>query len=162
METIKLGRLGRDEACQLIENPIAGFELAYAPAALERVFSLTSGHPYLLQLVCSELVNQKNEGPLESRFVVAAADEVDQIIPDVLERGRQFLVDMEQNQFPTGTLPIIKKLAETGSLTAEELPIPEDIQPAFQRLLTIEFVSQHDDTFHLPIELIRHWLISNG
>ena len=160
VETIKLGCLEESEARQLIENPIAGFELSYDPEALEKILRLTNGHPYLLQLVCAEMVTQKNEGALESRFRVVSAAEVEQIIPDVLVRGRQFFVDMEQNQFPAGTLPILQKLAKAGSLTAAKLAIPEELKPAFQRLLTMEFVKEQDGSYRLPIELIRHWLIS--
>ncbi|MFK7805098.1 MAG: ATP-binding protein [Anaerolineae bacterium] len=163
VETIRLGCLGDEQARQLIERPIAGFQLGYAPEAVERILSLTNGHPYLLQLVCAEVVNMKNEGPFDERFVVANGDEVEQVIPDILVRGRQFFVDMQQNQFPAGSLPLLQLLAQSADgLTKEQVGFGADDQKGLQRLISLEYVEERKGSYRLPVELIRYWLLDQS
>ena len=162
VETIKLGCLDAEEARLLIEKPIADFNLAYSAEARERVLSLTNGHPYLLQLLCAEIVNAKNEGPEESRFVVGNRAEVEQVIPQVLQRGRQFFVDMEQNQFPAGSLPLLQEIAaEPSGLSIDAVSKMAVEQAELDRLLVQGHIEKREGRLLLPIELIRMWLLQN-
>lgn len=159
VETIKLGCLDDAEARLLIEKPISDFNLVYAPEAVDRVLTLTNGHPYLLQLLCAEIVNAKNEGPESLRFKVHNRADVEAVVPQVLVRGRQFFVDMEQNQFPARTLPLLMRLAAEPA----GYPVPamalefEDEQ--IDLLLSRGYIEKRGDRLLLPIELIRMWLL---
>jgi len=56
---IRVVFLSRDETKRLIEAPVlAQNQLTYSEAAVDRIFSLTSGHPFVTQLLCSEIFNQ--------------------------------------------------------------------------------------------------------
>src|SRR5437879_92106 len=78
-----------DEARRLIEHPVAEMPLRYRPEAVDRVLSLTSGHPFLIQLLCSELVHLKNEqAPAERRL--ATLGDVEEAVGAALEHGTFF------------------------------------------------------------------------
>src|SRR4030095_9378307 len=53
VQVVHLSYLREDEARQLIECPVKDFALHYEPAASQRVWALTRGHPALVLLVCS-------------------------------------------------------------------------------------------------------------
>ncbi|MEO1763208.1 MAG: AAA family ATPase, partial [Cyanobacteria bacterium J06629_18] len=61
VQVVKVSYLLEHEARQLIVNPIEDFTLRYEPDAVERILQLTRYHPFLVQLLCSELVALKNE-----------------------------------------------------------------------------------------------------
>lgn len=60
-QTIAISYLTDTETRKLIERPIPDFALRYDPDAADRTYALTRGHPALTQLLCSEIVNLKNE-----------------------------------------------------------------------------------------------------
>jgi peptide/nickel transport system substrate-binding protein len=78
----KISFLGRQEAHNLITRPVAG-SLEFEPQAVDRIFEMTSGHPYFTQLMCHELFStcQTTGDRLVSEQDVAA------IVDDVVERG---------------------------------------------------------------------------
>jgi photosystem II stability/assembly factor-like uncharacterized protein len=78
----KVGFLNRDEAIKLVVQSVQG-ALTYDPEAVERILSLTSGHPYYVQLLCHSLfaycqrVNTSLVTPID----------VEAILPEVIERA---------------------------------------------------------------------------
>ncbi len=87
----KVEFLNRDEAVSLIVQPVQGI-LTYEPEAVERILSLTSGHPYYVQLLCHSLFaycQRVNTGAV-------TLTDVEAVLPEVVERARadfQFLWD---------------------------------------------------------------------
>ena len=63
VQVVKVGYLREEEARLLVEAPVPGFALRYDPIAASRVLDLTRCHPFLLQLLCAEIVVLKNEQP---------------------------------------------------------------------------------------------------
>ncbi len=57
--------------------------LVYEPMAVERIYAITSGHPYFTQLICHELfsLSQKTGRRTLTR------EDVDSVLEDVIERG---------------------------------------------------------------------------
>ncbi len=112
-QVLHLSYLQDDEARQLIESPIKEFALVYSAAASQRVLDLTRGHPYLVQLLCSEIVNLKNEqAPNQRRYTTN--DDVDAAIPAMLERGSQFFADIELHQVSEDGVTLLHYLARVG------------------------------------------------
>ena len=73
VQTVQIGYLRQAEARQLIEHPVPDALLRYEPAATDLILRLTHGHPFLVQLLCSEIVVLKNEqAPAERRLATAA------------------------------------------------------------------------------------------
>lgn len=104
----KVGFLNRDEAISLIVQPAQG-TLTYDPEAVERILSLTSGHPYYVQLLCHSLFAYCQR---VNSSVVTLTD-VETILPEVAERAGpdcQFLWD---NSTPEEKF-VLAALAQAG------------------------------------------------
>jgi hypothetical protein len=166
-QTVHLGVLDRAEATRLIEQPIKEFPLSYANPARQHVLTLTRGHPYLVQLLCSEVVALKNEQPPESRFI-ASVEDVECASPLALMRGRQFFVEIEANQLTPPALLLLRHIAKTDegrSAPPDEMKaiLPDDRarDAALQLLLRRELIESRLDPqfggYAFQIELVRRW-----
>ncbi len=78
----KISFLEREQTHRLITRPVEGV-LEYAPAAIARIYQITSGHPYFTQLVCYELFSRCQQ---TGQRQIAEAD-VTTVLDDVIERG---------------------------------------------------------------------------
>ncbi|MFN8456086.1 MAG: ATP-binding protein [Anaerolineae bacterium] len=138
VQVIKVGYLAEAEARQLIEQPIKEFALRYEPAASQRVWELTRGHPALVQLLCYEIVTFKNEflpaspgeggsqlppaaGGLRGVFTkawdnrrrVCRAD-VEAAVARALSSGSFFFTDIQHNQINQAGLALLRFMAAQG------------------------------------------------
>ncbi|MDH4137272.1 MAG: AAA family ATPase, partial [Anaerolineae bacterium] len=87
----KVGFLNRDEAVQLVVQPVQGI-LTYEPEAVQRILSLTSGHPYYVQLLCHHLFAYCQRVNISA----VTLTDVEAILPEIVERAGsdfQFLWD---------------------------------------------------------------------
>jgi hypothetical protein len=78
----KITFLTRDDARRLITEPVAP-NLEYDPLAIERIYGVTGGHPYFVQVVCHELVSYHNE----TQRVYLTANDVEEVLDRIVERG---------------------------------------------------------------------------
>ena len=104
----KVGFLNRDEAIKLVVQPVQGV-LTYDPEAVERILSLTSGHPYYIQLLCHTLFAYCQR--VNTRAVTLT--DVEAVLPEVVERAEsdsQFLWD---NSTPEEKF-VLAALAQAG------------------------------------------------
>lgn len=78
----KISFLKQEDCSQLITRPVEGV-LVYEQAAVERIYAITSGHPYFTQLICHELfsLSQKTGKKTFTR------EDVESVLEDVIERG---------------------------------------------------------------------------
>ena len=56
VQVVNISYLKEDEARKLIEQPVKDFALRYEPDASQRGLDLTRWHPFLVQLLCGEIV----------------------------------------------------------------------------------------------------------
>jgi len=160
-QVIHLSYLKEPEARQLIEHPIKDFALRYEPDASQRVLSVTHGHPFLVQLLCGEIVAYKNEQAPSVRRLATLAD-VEAAIPEALEHGSMFFSDIESNQVDDTALAVLRYIASQGEgSTASQSQlaqhISEDLPPAIDRLLRRELIELTSDGYRFQVELIRRW-----
>jgi len=167
VQVIHIGYLSEAEARQLIESPVQGFALRYEPAASQRVLDLTRGHPFLVQLLCAEIVALKNEQPPMQRRLATVAD-VETAVPEVLTHGSFFFADIKQNQVDATGLAILQALAqqgEGGGMTKEELSLVGGEMATLDQ--TLHWLHQHelvepaDGRYRFQIELVRRWFMAN-
>jgi photosystem II stability/assembly factor-like uncharacterized protein len=78
----KVGFLSRDEAVQLVVQPVQRI-LTYEPEAVERILSLTSGHPYYVQFLCHHLFAYCQRVNISA----VTLTDVETILPEVVERA---------------------------------------------------------------------------
>jgi AAA-like domain len=62
LQIIKVSFLTQDEARQLINHPIPTFpgDQIFPPEVVDEIIRLTGGHPFLIQALCSTLIDQLN------------------------------------------------------------------------------------------------------
>lgn len=78
----KISFLKQEDCGRLITQPVQGV-LEYTTEAVERIYQITSGHPYFTQLICHELFSLSQK---TGRTVITRED-VESILEDVIERG---------------------------------------------------------------------------
>ena len=109
--------LGREDTFDLIRQPVQGL-IEYDSKAVNRIYQITSGHPYFSQLVCHELFSrcQKTGG----RRI--GEQDVEAVLDDVVERGTvnlKFVWDeaSDLEKWALGCLAHMKDRADTRTLT---------------------------------------------
>lgn len=163
VEAVHLSYLTRDEAIQLIESPTPEFPLRYEPAARERVLQLTRCHPFLIQLICSEIVELKNEQDINERLVAQVSD-VEAAIPEALQSGSFYFEDIKRNQVDECGRTILRHLAAQGeggavSPQAVQTVCPGDLEKTLCLLKQRELIELIDDGYRFQVELIRRWFV---
>jgi len=161
VQVVHISYLKQDEARQLIERPVKDFTLRYEPDAVERVLQLTRCHPFLVQLLCGEIVALKNEQDPSVRRL-ATLDDVEAAVPEALSSGSFFFADIQNNQVDAAGLAILRFLAAQGegaivsrSTMLEQLG--DVSESAFELLLQRELIEEVGEGFRFQVELIRCW-----
>ena len=165
VQVIAISYLSKEETLRLVEKPVEGFMLRYEKEAARRVWNLTRGHPFLIQLLCAEIVALKNEQPPEQRRLATLAD-VEIAVPASLTSGSFFFADIQRNQTNADGLIILQTLAiegETQPLTHEALSHNpnlsgiSDFDTALSHLLQRELIEATEQGYRIQVELIRRW-----
>lgn len=161
VQMIKLGYLKENEARQLIEYPTEDFALRYDSDASRRVLDVTRGHPFLVQLLCAEIVALKNEQEVSIRRHARLTD-VEEAIPLALEHGSAFFADLERNQVDAGGLKFLRFLAakgENASVKRHHLPSQPTVEKdrILTDLLRRDLIEEIDGGYRFQVEMIRRW-----
>jgi hypothetical protein len=163
VQVVHISYLNETEARQLIERPVQDFALRYEPDASQRVLDLTRGHPFLVQLLCAEIVALKNEQDPAVRRLAHLAD-VEAAVPEALRHGSFFFADIQQNQVNAEALVLLRLLAAQGEKAvisrenlARQLPNPDDLNQALTLLTWRELIEAADGGYRFQVELIRRW-----
>jgi hypothetical protein len=163
VQVIPISYLSVAETRQLVEQPSQEFALRYTPEASAAVFALTRGHPALVQLLCTAIIEGKNRQPPEQRRRVGRAD-VDAVIPEALQRGSFFFADIERNQTDAAGQALLRALAQQGAgamlpMAAIGQLLPEGAAPVVANLLRRELIEAVDGGYRFNVELIRRWFL---
>jgi hypothetical protein len=166
VQVVHVGYLQEDEARQLIEQPIQDFALRYTPDACQRVLELTRSHPFLVQLLCSEIVMRQNEQAPESRRL-AHRTAVDAAVPAVLQQGTFFFVDIAQNQIDAAGRAVLRFLAAQGPQAVIDSntlahQCSEALAPTLALLMRRNLLEAVDGGYRFQVELIRRWFAPYG
>jgi hypothetical protein len=71
------------EALRLIQEPVAEYGMRYDDLALDKMWQVTAGHPYFLQLLCHSLVHRHNK--TERNYVTVA--DVNAALDEIMASG---------------------------------------------------------------------------
>ncbi|MCB0037418.1 MAG: ATP-binding protein [Anaerolineales bacterium] len=161
-QVIHISYLKKDEACQLVKNPIPNFLVQYQPDALQRILSLTRCHPYLLQLLCSEIVILKNEQSPQSRRLVTVED-VENAITSTLRKGWPFFTLLSQNATQLGSKLLLQMALHNGTLShieiEHQIPSHQQRKQIIKKLIQQEAIELTSDGYRFQIELVQQWFI---
>ena len=90
-EHIQLTPLPADDALKLITDPSPDFAMKFESEAVDRIISETGGHPYLIQLLCRDVINHLNRELCRDRkkriLMVTVADVEAVLKTGVLEKS---------------------------------------------------------------------------
>ncbi|RCJ26766.1 hypothetical protein A6V25_19695 [Nostoc sp. ATCC 53789] len=142
------------EARDLIQQPVENFSDIYELTAVDEIIRLTRCQPYLVQLVCYEVVELLNRDIRRNRreadTAKATAQDVQEVIPVVLERGDQYfrelwksLADSDRSllrRIIHGETPTQQDKGVVRKLTRKEILTPEG--NAFQVPLVQKYIEQ--------------------
>jgi hypothetical protein len=171
LEVLKITYLTSDEARHLIEHPVKDFALGYTPAAVQAVLELARGHPYLLQLLCYELIWLKNEQPPERRYLAEPVD-VGEAAGRALATGATFFAALQNECADAGALAVLRAAAtspEEGPPAPQEAagcpraalaaaaPSDAALDDALKFLLHHDVLETADGGYRFQVELVRRW-----
>jgi hypothetical protein len=155
-QVVQISYLGVEEARKLIEQPIRQFDLRYTPEAGARVFALTRGHPFLVQLLCAEIVALKNAQPPERRRLAELAD-VEEAVAPALASGDMFFADILHNQLDPAGAALLRRIAAAGEGAAVAPEAVAESDAALAQLVRRELIEACPGGYRVQVELIRRW-----
>jgi hypothetical protein len=163
VQTVRISYLKETEARQLVEHPVRGFALRYEPEASRRVLDLTRGHPFLVQLLCAEIVALKNEQPVAVRRL-ARLEDIECAVLEALEHGGFFFADVERNQVDAAGLSLLRFVAGRGESAvvtldqlARQFPDRTQLEAVLGQLTRRELIELVEDGYRFQVELMRRW-----
>ena len=144
VQRFRVDYLQHDDSIRLITEPVI---LIYPPAVCERMFDLTQGHPALLQLLCSRMVDIANR---ENRKAMQAAD-LDAMVKAVSTESETPAILIFWRDFCAA--PACKH-------TVKQLLNGEPVAPNAHlfRLEEHGFIVEKEGRWHLRVPLFEMWL----
>jgi hypothetical protein len=137
--------------------------LRYEPDASSRVLDLTRGHPFLTQLLCSEIVVLKNEQSPAIRRLARLAD-VEEAVPMALDSGDMFFADINNNQLDADGRTVLRAIAAQSAdapLRREDVEraCSGDLERTLDQLVRRELIEAVDGGYRFQVELIQRWFV---
>jgi GAF domain-containing protein len=114
----QVGFLKQPEAMCLIQEPVAQYGMRYDDLSLDKMWRVTAGHPYFLQLLCHSLVNRHNR---VQRSYVTVAD-LNAALEDILASGEAHFVYLWTEATPYERL-VLTALSRMVPLTGRATPV---------------------------------------
>jgi hypothetical protein len=157
---------------QLLANPSEDFLLDYTPEALNKIFYLTAGQPYLVQLVGFQLVRRYNDYVFErgsKRDAIFTIEDVEAVISEqkFFQQGRYYFEGVwgQATQGAAEQQHILRVLAPyIEGLTTEDIIRvtginEEDLQLAIETLVRHDVITKTQSRWCIVVELFRRWVL---
>ena len=158
----KISFLSEDQTQKLVTRPVEGI-LEYEPAAVERIYTITSGHPYFTQLTCHEVFARCQQ--TEQRRVQKA--DVEAVLDDVVERGTvnlKFVWD-DATDLEKWILAALAQSGKTDNLSLAEYLRKQGVRFSDTDLNTSLLHLREKDVLtskdRFIIQLLKRWLDKN-
>ena len=166
----KINFLSREETERLVREPVAG-QLAWDGLAVEQVYKMTHGQPYLTQLICRAIVNRLNEFRKRNHAVI---DDVDAAVEKVITQGadhfsthiwkeaspkERMAMSAAADDITRGQLDFIGLNAFIERIrTAAPGFTRKDCVEALDQLVSKDVIHRKDTRYSFPVNLFRKWL----
>lgn len=171
----RVSTLKRADAEAIVRQSERNQTLSWSQAAVDRVWVLTHGHPYMSQLLCSVIWDRAYEQELldvETPPTIESP-QVDDAVPEALEQGSNAF-HWIWDGLPPAERVVVAALAETGNepVTQEVLErilqrsgvrvIIRELELAPQTLIDWDLLEEIEDrTYRFRVELLRLWVVRN-
>ena len=166
--------LDRESAVDLVRQAEENGTLKFTDRAIDEILRLTSGHPYLTQLLCQRIWQRADPRATRSVPTVGRLEVVD-AVPDALEAGGPALVWLWNGLSPAEKIyASALAVAATNSETIQEDQIIKVLTDHAPRLRTREVevaprklvkrrvldeIDQHE--YRFAVEILRQWVQTN-
>jgi type II secretory pathway predicted ATPase ExeA len=164
---IKINPLNESEARELITKPISDYPLVFTDKAVQDILDATACQPYLIQAVCRDLVNMKND---EHHFHANPKD-VLKALESVVVSATAYFQDLWEGPDTDKAQQIIMGAiakAKSGSLSLKQLNTVlekagfEQVAKVRQRALRIlghrDILKSNKAGWSFQIPLVRTWI----
>jgi hypothetical protein len=169
-----VGFLEKEEAFHLIQEPVKSHNMRYDDLALDKIWRISAGHPYFLQLLCHSLVNWHNK--TERNYVTIS--DVNAAMDEILASGEAHFVYLWTEATPVDRLVLTtmsRMIPLTGHVSALQIHDylnergvtieRRAIQEALHRLALREVLASHEDleggigeVYHWKLGLLGMWV----
>jgi hypothetical protein len=169
---IHVGFLQPGATRQILANPDEDFPLDYNSEALDQIYALTTGQPYLVQLVGFQLVRRYNDYVFEQgrlRDPVFTVEDVEAVIndPKFFKRGRYYFDGVwgQAARGAPGQQGILTAIApHPEGLNIHAIALATDIdeitlEEALKTLKRHDVVQETEGHWHIIVELFRRWVL---
>jgi hypothetical protein len=173
---IPVSFLSYEAAVRLITQPTPDFPLDYDQDAIDYIFTLTNGQPYLIQLIGHGLVTRFNHQTYEEgiererRFSLADIRAVINA-PEFYRDGDAYFTGVwrqAETSAPPGQTLVLHALAQSGAgMEVEEVASrthlsPQEITAALATLARHDVVVEANDGWRFTVELMHRWVENQG
>ncbi|MEM9542959.1 MAG: ATP-binding protein [Cyanobacteria bacterium P01_E01_bin.42] len=170
---IRVGYLNPSATRQILENPSEDFPLEYEPAAVDEIYRLTCGQPYLVQLIGFQLVRRFNDRLFETgktsetKLTLADVAAVTDITgADLFRNGRYYFdgVWKQANQGAPHQQALLTILARhpqglPPETLQNELKLDEkNLNKAVEDLDRHDVIHKVENHYKIVVELFRIWV----
>lgn len=164
----RVSLLGREDTSELVRLSEANDTLRWPAEAVEQVWQLTCGHPFLTQQLCSYVWERAYDKDPEEPPMVMPAD-LDAAVPEALEASRNML-EWLWDGLPPAERVVAAALAATGPgpIAQGELErllhesgvrvVIRELQNAPQLLQEWDLIEPTDGGYRFRVELLRRWI----
>ena len=165
---LHISRFTPEETQQLICKPVSGV-VTFQPAAVERIYRLTSGQPHLIQALCGKVFERVLDGERD----IVTSEDVNAVLMQTLEAYEGAIASIAR-------VPPVEErvLAVVAQLTDEKRPasrddiiqlilehrIPferEEVTDALNRLVEWDLLVREGQRWRLTMEIVRIWVEKN-
>jgi len=158
---LRIGYLSAEEAAGLVRDPdpAAGFNLQYTDEAVAEILSATRCHPYLAQLVCSEVVNRANV----QRTLLATPTMIRNALAAALVSGEPHFRNLwdEAAGADAETVAAGRRILREVAAATGPLPVVADVPAAacaLERLLRYDVLERVTGGVQFQVPLVRRWV----
>lgn len=154
IKPLTIGYLQPAEAEALIRRPDAGaeFNLTYAETVVEQMIAQTGGHPYLLQLLCSAVVEAANR----QQMLHVTPPVLEAALPLALDQGEPYFRNVWDEMAGPAGQPLLRQIA------AAPEPLAQPPSPLLERLVRHHLVRRQATGYTIEIPLVARWLVERA
>jgi hypothetical protein len=154
VKPLAIGYLRPNEAEELIRQPDMGadFKLTYADDVVSQIMTQTHCHPYLLQLVCSTVVEESNaratlhvDPPLLDAALLRA-----------LDQGEPYFRNIWHEMAGSDGQPVLRQIARADA------PLSLPSNPALERLVRRRILTHTEAGYTVEVPLVGRWLVERA
>ncbi len=152
-QPVKVSYLDTPHARRLIQHPIPNWPLDIPDPVAAAILTLTRAHPFLVQLVCSELVNWINttERRAQPNPRRTTLPDVEQAAARALRSGAGYFTNLWEDAGPEGQRIL-------GVIAHHPAPLENADRTTLERLKRLDLIEQVDGNWQVQVELTRRWL----